>query len=96
MKKTQIPESFLLKNHEFVPESFWRKITNYDPSERLLLLYLLTNPKRKHSTIYPISLKITAIDIGINDKIVEKMIRKFDADGLTCYANGQINIGNLV
>ena len=78
--------------------SFWRDnfITNLDPSERYLYLYLLTNPDTNISGVYQIPLKIMATDTGYDAEMLLKMLSKFEEYGKIKYENGWVAIKNFI
>jgi hypothetical protein len=76
---------------------FWRDsyITNLDPSEKLLFLYLLTNPDTNISGIYQIPIKIIAADTGFDREMIVKMLERFSTDGKVKHCDGWVAIKNF-
>lgn len=77
---------------------FWddNYITNLDPSEKLVFIYLLTNSLTNISGIYEIPSKRIALDTGFDREMVEKITRRFDNDEKILYRDGWIAIKNFV
>ena len=57
---------------------FWSDgwVINLDPLERYLFLYLLTNEHTNICGIYELPIRIIARESGIEDEMIEKMLRK--------------------
>lgn len=66
-----------------IKDSFWTDsyVANLDPIEKLLYLYLLTNPLCNIAGIYEIQNRRIAFDTGIDKDMVEKMLNRFENDG---------------
>jgi len=66
-----------------VSDSFWTDtyVSNLDPVEKLLFLYLLTNPLCNIAGIYEIQVRRIAFDTGIEEQMVEKLLKRFQKDG---------------
>lgn len=81
----------------YVNTQFWRDsyISNLDPSEKLLFLYLITNPDTNISGIYQIPLKIIATDTGFDKEMVLKILARFEKDEKIKYENGWIALKNF-
>lgn len=77
---------------------FWADsyISDLDPSEKLMFLYLLTNPYTNISGCYEISLKQIALDTGFDKEMVEKIIKRFEEDNKVYYRNGYVLVRNFV
>lgn len=82
----------------YIDTVFWddNYITNLDPSEKLLFIYLITNPNTNISGIYQISLKRISLDTGIEKEMCEKIIGRFQKDDKVFYKDGWIVIGNFI
>lgn len=71
-------------------------ISNLDPIEKLLFLYLLTNPSTDICGIYELPIKNIALDTGMDKEMVLKIIDRFSRDGKVFYSNGWVAIKNFV
>jgi len=80
--------------NRYVNTKFWTDnyISNLDPTEKLIFIYLLTNPLTNLSGIYEIQLKRIAFDTGIEKEMVDKILQRFEKDDKIAYYNGWIII----
>lgn len=69
---------------------------NLDPIEKLLFLYIFSNPLTKISGIYEIQTKRIAFDTGIDKEMVEKVLKRFSEDGKITYSDGWIYVKNFI
>ena len=69
-----------MATRRYIATSFWddQWIQNLSPQEKLLYLYLLTNPLTNISGIYKISLKRICFDIGFDLNTVKNHLRLFE------------------
>ncbi len=70
-------------------------ISNLDPIEKLLFLYLLTNPATDISGCYELPLKHMALDTGIEKEMLIKVMTRFSRDHKVHYSNGWVGIVNF-
>lgn len=70
-------------------------ISNLDPIEKLMFLYLLTNPMTDICGIYEVPLKIIAVETGVDKEMVIKILGRFERDGKVFYENGWVGIKNF-
>lgn len=65
-----------------IKDSFWTDsyVENLDPVEKLLFIYLLTNPLCNIAGIYQIQTKRIAFEIGIDKEMVEKLLDRLQND----------------
>jgi hypothetical protein len=86
------------EKNRYINTKFWNDnyISNLDPIEKLLFLYLLTNPCTNLSGIYEIQLKHIAVDTGIDKEMIEKIFQRFEKDNKVVYRNGWIAITNFI
>ena len=56
-------------------------VSNLDPTEKLLFIYLLTNPLCNIAGLYEIQLRRVAFDTGIDKDMVDKILTRFENDG---------------
>jgi hypothetical protein len=68
---------------------FWddKFIEMLDPSEKLLYLYLLTNPLTNLAGVYEISIRRIAYDTGFEKDTVQKMLDRFEQAKKVFYFN---------
>lgn len=77
---------------------FWddQYIVTLDPIEKLLFLYLLTNPLTNIAGIYEITTKRIAFDTGIDRDTVLRILNRFEEAGRVYYRDGYIIIKNFI
>jgi len=80
-------------NTKFWDDSY---IINLDPHEKLLFLYLLTNPLTNICGAYEISLRRISFDTGMVDSLLEPMLEKFSLSGRITYKDGWVVIHNFI
>lgn len=89
-----------MANERLVKTKFWTDnyvLDELNPIDKLLFLYLITNPYTNISGVYELSLKIMAVETGIDKENIEKVILpRFEKDGKIFYRNGWICIKNFV
>lgn len=66
-----------------IKDSFWTDtyIENLDPTEKLLYIYILTNPLCNIAGIYQIQTRRIAFEIGIDKEMVGKLLNRLTEDG---------------
>ena len=72
-----------MAKQRYISTSFWDDewIATLNPSEKLLYLYLMTNPLTSISGIYKISTRRMVFDTGFNDDTIKIILGKFETDG---------------
>jgi hypothetical protein len=67
-----------MAKQRYINTKFWRDsyIEDLDPTEKLLFLYLLTNPDTNICGVYELPLKIIAADTGIDKEMVKKLLNR--------------------
>lgn len=87
-----------MATQRLVNTNFWKDIyiIDLDPSQKLLFLYFLTNPKTTLAGVYEISLREVAFDTGIDRDMVGKILNKFCMDGKMYYENNWIVLRNFI
>lgn len=67
----------------YISTSFWDDewVQLLDPSEKLLYLYLMTNPLTNIAGIYKIAIRRICFDTGFNNEMIEKILLRFQKDG---------------
>lgn len=68
------------EKYRYVSTAFWDDgwIQTLDPSEKLLYLYLLTNPLTNIAGIYKITIRRMCFDTGFNADTVTHILKKFE------------------
>ena len=86
-----------MAKQRYINTKFWRDsyIEDLDPIEKLLFLYLLSNPDTNISGIYEIPLKIIAVDTGIEKSMVKKLLDRFEQDEKIMYRDGWVAFKNF-
>lgn len=86
-----------MAKNRYINIRFWidNYISNLDPSEKLLFLYLLTNEHIDLSGIYEIPLKVAALQTGLDKEMVLKILERFTADGKIFYVDGWVFVRNF-
>lgn len=87
-----------MSKQRYINTRFWddNYIVTLDPLEKLLFLYLITNPLTEISGAYEIPLRRIAFDTGIDREMVLKIFDRFaDADRII-YRDGWILICNFI
>jgi hypothetical protein len=81
-----------------VSTKFWDDsyIIGLDPIEKLIFLYLLTNPLTNISGIYEISIKRIGFDTGIDRDMVIKIFDRFETSKKIIYRDGWVIIVNFI
>ncbi len=80
-------------NTKFWDDSY---IAGLSPLEKLVFLYLLTNPLTNISGVYELPLKRAAFDVGISGEEIETIFGRFEADGKITRHSGWIGVTNFV
>jgi len=87
-----------MSKKRYVSTTFWRDeyVSNLDPIEKLLFLYLLTNPDTNISGVYQLPIKIMATDTGIDKDMLTKIIGRFQDDDKVMYQDGWVVVKNFI
>jgi hypothetical protein len=87
-----------MSKHRYVSTCFWDDgyITKLDPSEKLLFIYLLTNPLTNISGVYQIERRRIAFDTGFDPEIVSTILKRFERDGKCLYRDGWVAMRNWI
>jgi len=75
---------------------FWKDsyVVDLQPDEKVLFLYLLTNPLTNIAGIYELSIREIVFDTSIEKKRVEAILSKFVIDKKITYINGWVALHN--
>ena len=87
-----------MSKQRYINTKFWSDtwISNLDPIEKLLFLYLLTNERTNIAGVYELPLKIMAVETGIEKEMIEKILERFKIDTKVIYKDGWICIKNFI
>lgn len=83
----------------YIDTKFWSDgfITELDPLERYLFIYLLTNEHTNICGIYELPLRVMAFESGIDKEMLPKMLSRFAGKvGKIEYINGWVCIRNFI
>jgi hypothetical protein len=85
-----------MTKHRYVSTCFWDDayIMRLDPSEKLLFMYLLTNPLTNISGVYQVTVKRIAFDTGFDQDVVTHILERFECDGKCIYRDGWVAMHN--
>lgn len=85
------------KKNRQINTHFWEDnyISELNPAEKLLFLYLLTNPLTDVSGIYEIQIRRIAFDTKLKESDILKIIKKFSENEKIFYIDGYIYVKNF-
>lgn len=81
-----------------VSTSFWSDnyTADLDPIEKLLFLYLLTCERSTLAGVYELPIKLMAVETGIENEMVKKILGRFEEDGKVKYEGGWVAVKNFL
>lgn len=81
-----------------VSTNFWTDpfIEDLSPNEKLLFLYLITNPKTNMLGVYEVSIKKMSYETGLNKDVIEKALKGFERLGKVKYVKNHIVLLNFL
>lgn len=87
-----------MAKQRYVNTRFWDDdfVIDLDPIEKLLFLYLLTNPLTEIAGAYEITLKRIAFDTGIDKDMVQKILKRFEDADKAVYRDGWLVVKNFI
>ena len=87
-----------MAKQRIVNTKFWDDsyIAGLSPMEKLLFLYLITNPLTNISGVYELPLKRAAFDVGMEFQEVETIFSKFESDGKLVRLGSWVGITNFI
>lgn len=87
-----------MAKQRYINTKFWEDayVSNLDPSEKLIFLYLLTNSATSICGIYEIPVKRIASDTGYDRDMVLKILARFEKDQKIIYRDGWVVIANFL
>jgi hypothetical protein len=79
-----------MATQRYISTSFWDDewITTLDPSEKLLYLYLMTNPLTNIAGVYQITVRRICFDTGFNSDTIGHILTKFEKAGKAYLRDG--------
>ena len=85
------------KKNRQINTHFWEDnyISELNPAEKLLFLYLLTNPLTDVSGVYEIQIRRIAFDTKLEESDILKIIKKFSENEKIFYIDGYIYVKNF-
>lgn len=87
-----------MNKNRYINTKFWddNYVTNLDPIEKLLFIYLLTNSLTNIAGIYEIALRRIAFDTGIDKDMVKRIIDRFSEDKKVYYVDSWVIMKNFL
>lgn len=87
-----------MDKNRYVNTRFWDDtyVIRLSPSEKLLFLYLLTNPLTTAGGVYELTSRRVAMDTGLSQKEVVIALDQFERDGKIVQHNGWVGIVNFL
>lgn len=91
-------EYYYMAKQRMVNTRFWDDsyVAELTPIEKLLFLYLLTNPLTNICGVYELPIKRIFFDTGIQEGEVVKTLKKFQEDGKIVYEGSWVGIKNFI
>jgi hypothetical protein len=86
-----------MSKKRYINTVFWNDeyIFDLDPIEKLIFIYLITNPATNIIGAYQIPIKRISIDTGIEKDMCQKIINRFQSDEKLLYNDGWIALKNF-
>lgn len=86
-----------MSRQRYLDTKFWDDtyVVSLDPVEKLLFIYLLTNPLTNICGIYETSLRRIAFDTGIEQAMVTNILKRFEEDDKIKYQKGYVALKNF-
>ncbi len=87
-----------MAKQRYVSTHFWRDtyIDGLDPSEKLLFLYLITNPETNICGIYELPLRVVSSDTGFDVAMIQKMFTKLEQSQRLYYIDGWVIMTRMI
>ncbi|MBK8092241.1 MAG: hypothetical protein IPK32_09765 [Verrucomicrobiaceae bacterium] len=87
-----------MDKNRYVNTRFWDDtyVIRLNPNEKLLFLYLLTNPLTTPGGVYELTARRAAMDTGLSQKEITAAFDQFEHDGKIVQHNGWIGIVNFL
>jgi len=86
-----------MAKNRYLNTHFWDDVwvVELDQIEKLMFLYLLTNPLTTIAGVYEISLRRIALDTGLDKDMILKILARFEDAGKVFYQDGWVAIVNF-
>lgn len=86
-----------MSRQRYLDTKFWDDtyIVSLDPIEKLIFIYLLTNPLTNICGIYETSLRRIGFDTGIEQAMILNILKRFEEDDKVKYQKGYIALKNF-
>ena len=91
-KRTSVAKQRIV-NTKFWDDSY---IARLSPLEKLVFLYLITNPLTNISGVYELPLKRAAFDVGMTGRELETVFKKFEKDGKLGRFESWVGVVNFI
>lgn len=87
-----------MAKQRIIDTKFWSDtyISNLEPIEKLVFLYLITNEKTNICGAYELPEKIMQIEIGVEKEVLKSALTKLVRDGKILYESGWIVLRNFI
>lgn len=87
-----------MAKQRIVNTKFWDDsyIASLVPIEKLVFLYLLTSPLTNISGVYELPLKRAAFDVGMEEKMIERIFAKLERDKKIVREGNWVGIVNFI
>lgn len=87
-----------MAKNRYINTKFWNDgyVSELNPNEKLLFLYLLTNPTTNISGVYELPVKNIVLDTGLGEETVRNILSRFGVDDKVLYIDGWIVIRNFL
>lgn len=89
---------YAMAKNRYVNTRFWDDsyITRLSPNEKLIFLYLLTNPLTTIAGVYELSVKRVAFDVGLSVKEISRTLDQFQRGRKIVREGDWIGIVNFI
>lgn len=86
-----------MANNRYVNTNFWKDnyVADLDPTEKLVFIYLLTNPRTNMAGAYEINVREVAFDTGIDKDMIVKIMQRFENDNKILVESGWVVLLNF-
>ena len=86
-----------MAKQRYINTKFWSDnwVSNLDPIEKLLFLYLICNERTNIAGIYELPLKYMSVETGIEKEMIVKILSRFQKDNKVLTHNGWVFIKNF-
>jgi|GEM_PF-6532542 len=87
-----------MSKQRIIRDEMWSDEWFYDldPSEKLLWVFLLTNPRCNIAGIYKVNISWIGNHTGFEKKVVEMLLERFEKEGKIVFVHGHVFIKNFL